>query len=173
VRRKARGALLAVAPAANTAVAVCSKGETGALERNNAQQRPWTAVLRRRSMVVAKFPVMPLTQPKNRCRPDSPCPSRGSFVSAGGADSGSKGTVKGPAADRKRSLGRQPCARAWRQGAACRRKRERASGRPVRPFPRQQGGLPAGGLPRKIQVADPNWWLSGTGLKYKINQRNF
>jgi IS1 family transposase len=30
------------------------KGETAALERNNAQQRHWTVVLRRRSIVVSK-----------------------------------------------------------------------------------------------------------------------
>ncbi len=36
------------------------KGETVALERNNAQQRHWTAALRRRSIVVSRSLVMPL-----------------------------------------------------------------------------------------------------------------
>lgn len=34
------------------------KGETVALERNNGQQRHWTAALRRRSIVVSKFLAM-------------------------------------------------------------------------------------------------------------------
>jgi insertion element IS1 protein InsB len=41
------------------------KGETVALERNNGQQRHWTAVLRRRSIVVSKSLGMPLTHPKD------------------------------------------------------------------------------------------------------------
>jgi IS1 family transposase len=35
-----------------------SKGETVTLERNNGQQRHWTATLRRRSIVVSKFLAM-------------------------------------------------------------------------------------------------------------------
>src|SRR3954454_71315 len=41
------------------------KGETVALERNNGQQRHWTAALRRRSIVVSKSLAMPLAHPKD------------------------------------------------------------------------------------------------------------
>jgi insertion element IS1 protein InsB len=41
------------------------KNETVALERNNAQQRHWTAALRRRSIVVSKSLAMPLAHPKD------------------------------------------------------------------------------------------------------------
>jgi insertion element IS1 protein InsB len=41
------------------------KSETVALERNNAQQRHWTAALRRRSIVVSKSLAMPLAHPKD------------------------------------------------------------------------------------------------------------
>ncbi len=41
------------------------KDETVALERNNAQQRHWTAPLRRRSIVVSKSRAMPLAHPKD------------------------------------------------------------------------------------------------------------
>src|SRR5688500_1449699 len=41
------------------------KGETVALERNNAQQRHWTAALRRRSIVVSKSLAMPRAHPKD------------------------------------------------------------------------------------------------------------
>ena len=40
------------------------KGETAALERNNGQQRHWTAALRRRSIVISNSLVMPLAHPK-------------------------------------------------------------------------------------------------------------
>jgi hypothetical protein len=49
-----------------------------------------------------------------RCRPDSPCPSRGTGGSTDGADSGSIGTAKG----------RQPIASDRREGAASRRERD-------------------------------------------------
>jgi insertion element IS1 protein InsB len=41
------------------------KDETVALERNNAQQRHWTAALRRRSIVVSKSLAMPRAHPSN------------------------------------------------------------------------------------------------------------
>jgi insertion element IS1 protein InsB len=41
------------------------KGETVALERNNGQQRHWTAALRRRSIVVSKSLAMPPAHPKD------------------------------------------------------------------------------------------------------------
>jgi insertion element IS1 protein InsB len=41
------------------------KGGTVALERNNGQQRHWTAALRRRSIVVSKSLAMPLAHPKD------------------------------------------------------------------------------------------------------------
>ena len=41
------------------------KGQTVALERNNGQQRHWTAALRRRSIVVSKSLAMPLAHLKD------------------------------------------------------------------------------------------------------------
>jgi insertion element IS1 protein InsB len=41
------------------------KGETVALERNNAQQRHWTTALRRCSIVVSQPLAMPLAHPKD------------------------------------------------------------------------------------------------------------
>src|SRR4051812_19398457 len=41
------------------------KGETVALERNNGQQRHWTAAPRRRSIVVSKSLAMPFAHPKD------------------------------------------------------------------------------------------------------------
>jgi insertion element IS1 protein InsB len=41
------------------------KGQTVALERNNGQQRHWTAALRRRSIVISKSLAMPRAHPKD------------------------------------------------------------------------------------------------------------
>jgi insertion element IS1 protein InsB len=50
------------------------KDETVALERNNAQQRHWTAALRRRSLVVSKSLAMPRAHPKDALSARQPLP---------------------------------------------------------------------------------------------------
>ncbi len=68
------------------------KGETIALERNNAQQRHWTAALRRRSIGVSKSLAMPQAHPSNALPARQPLPgSRSQAIGERGRLAAAKG----------------------------------------------------------------------------------